>query len=91
MQSHYSTGGREIFQRDIQQESINTTQNVTVPADVEDQETSDYPNASEVLPNVQHSYTEIFYIVRKVHVRLLLDAGEYGKYPRASEFRNSSR
>ncbi|XP_064398884.1 uncharacterized protein LOC135345387 isoform X1 [Halichondria panicea] len=54
--------GREIFQRDIQQESINTTQNVTVPADVEDQETSDYSNARE-----------------------------YGKYPRASEFRNSSR
>ena len=33
-----------------------------------------------------HNYTEIFYIVRKVHVRLLLDAGEYGKYPRLQNF-----
>ncbi len=52
----------EVFQ---QQESINVPQNVTVPADTEDQETSDYSNASEVLPN-------LFYIVRKVYSKVLL-------------------
>ncbi len=46
------TSGTEFCQHDIQLKSStrNAPQNVTVPADIDDQEILDYSIASEVLP-----------------------------------------